>query len=98
MYICQRKIFTRGQQSAKEASDQQKLYTISNHLAMESLKIFCFVSLAQTVRGSRAFFYNVVDIDKIVAILLEKLPPHMNAHPAVQHYSFKTTILFQLKF
>ena len=59
-----------GQQSVKEASNRQKLYIIL--LAMESLKIFRYVSIAQRVRVSHAFVYNAVDV---IAALL---PSYMN--------------------
>ena len=48
----------------KEASKQQKLYYLI-HLAMESLKIFCFVSVTEMMWWSRAFVYGAVDVKKI---------------------------------
>jgi len=63
-----------GQESVKEASNQQKLFTIylPGHKEFENL---CFVYVAWMVSVSRAFVYNAVDINKIATAFLEKLPP-----------------------
>ena len=45
-------------------------------LFMESLKIFVFVSLAPTVCVSRAFVYDVVNVNKIVMISSTKPPSY----------------------
>jgi len=49
------------QQSAKEASNQQKLYTILLACYGEFDNL-CFVSVAWMVSVSHAFVYNAVDI------------------------------------
>ena len=39
-------------------------------LAMESSKVFfSFVSVAQMVRVSRVFIYNMVDVNKIITVI-----------------------------
>ena len=65
-----------GQESMKEASNQQKLSSYSPGHGFENL---WFVSIAQRVRVSHAFVYNAVDANKIITILLAKLPSCMNA-------------------
>jgi len=42
-------------------------------------KNLCFVSIAQRVRVSRAFFYNAVDVKEIIAILFAKPSSYMSA-------------------
>ena len=60
-----------GQQSVKEASNQQKLYTIW----LGKVRNFFFIFVAWTVSASRAFVYNAVDITKIATTFLAKPPP-----------------------
>ena len=64
-----------GQQSAKEVSNQQKIYILSCLPGYGEFKNFCFVSVAWTVSVSRAFIYNAINVNKIAATFLAKLPP-----------------------
>ena len=60
----------------KEASKQQKLYTIlfTWPWGVRSLGL---VSVIQTERVSHALVYSEVDVNKIVAIFKAKLPAYM---------------------
>ena len=70
------KIYKDGwsQQSARQASNQQNLYTILLAWLWKVQKsLFNFFSLLVTV--SRAFVYNVIDVNKITTAFLAIPPP-----------------------
>ena len=64
-----------GQQSANEASNQQKIYIQSYSPGYGEFENLCFVSVAWTKSVSHAFVYNAVDINKIPTAFLAKPPP-----------------------
>ena len=63
-----------GQQSAKEALNQQKIYTILVSWIWRVQKSL-FRSVAWTVSVSCVFVYNAVDVNKIATAFLAKPPP-----------------------
>ena len=60
-------------------------------LAMESLKIGCFVSVAQTVWVLCAFVYSTIDINKIMMIFFSKTA---FIHIRTINYTAKTIAYF----
>ena len=63
-----------GQQSAKEASNQQN-YIPSYSPGYGEFKKVCFVSIAWMVSVSPVFVYNAVDVNKLRIAFLTKQPP-----------------------
>ena len=64
--------YLQGQKLVKKVSNQQKLYT-AGHGEFE------IVSIMQMVRVSHAFVYNMINVNKIIAIILTKPLSYMNA-------------------
>ena len=69
-----------GQQSVKEASNQQKKnYTPPYSPGYGEFKNLPFRFRSLNGELSHAFVYNVVDVNKIATAFLAKPPPYINA-------------------